>query len=208
MAREQRFFETPAQTDDTWGRRGEDPPAFLARSTLAYADECRLFLNRNLAKLPSEAAREVFRGLNDQFPSGLFELVTARLMQELGATIEWQRSYERNPDITAVFPDGTVVIEAVTQRVDTASDSEKSATDRLLKVIDETPVPGWKVAVWRLPDIGPSERLGEFRKVVRQLLAVPSPEPGCGERLDLQHEFAGGTLRITLWPGAPADERL
>ena len=80
------WFPEPEKRDDSSSRRGESTPSWLARSTQPKAAHLRAFLNKNLAALSIECQQNLYRHLrlDDKYESAFFELVVARMLQELG----------------------------------------------------------------------------------------------------------------------------
>ncbi len=56
------------------------------------AKACRQFLNQNLSKLPTDAQRVIRSAPRRRWHSTLFELIVARILQELGADVEIELS--------------------------------------------------------------------------------------------------------------------
>src|SRR3982750_4346859 len=83
------WFPEPEKRDDSPSHREESTPSWLARSTQPKASHLRVFLNRNLTALPKECQQSLYRHLrlDDKYGSAFFELVVARMLQELGASI-------------------------------------------------------------------------------------------------------------------------
>src|SRR5215204_7102167 len=97
------WFPEPEKRDDSPSRRGESTPSWLARSTRPKAACLRAFLNRNLAALPKECQQNLYRHLrlDDKYESAFFELVVARMLQELGASITYPRTRWTEPRLTS-----------------------------------------------------------------------------------------------------------
>lgn len=84
-------FPEPTTDDPTVGRERETRGAFLRRSTWERARDMRRFYNENLAALPPEAAAKLCRALHrDRTEATHFELVVGRLLQILGAEVEYE----------------------------------------------------------------------------------------------------------------------
>ena len=109
------WFTEPSIEDSTYANRLESPFDWLQRSTIQRAQECRLFLNYNLNKLPQEIASIFFQRLRTNWEDNFFELIVARTLQEQGAEISYEQPTEsqKHPDFLARFPDGDVIVEAV-----------------------------------------------------------------------------------------------
>lgn len=199
------WFSEPSVQDDTFANRGEQVRHWLLRSTHLRASACRRFLNENLARLPAGAQEEMFHNLQHRWHSAFFELIVARLLQELGASIvyEQQNREGKHPDFIAQFPDGAVTVEAIAPRFD----PEYPNRNPLLNIIEENIPTGWWVGVWELPDIGPNDSKRHFRAVVREALDIPPPRLG-NEVGEIEIEFDTGTLHLQLIPRNVESKRL
>jgi hypothetical protein len=104
----------PSIPDDTYARRGEHTLDWLSRSTLVRAKECRRFLNEHLSKLPVSNQSKIFHDLRYKWHSTFFELIVARLLQELGGTLVFENNNRdgKCPDFNTRFPDATIIVEA------------------------------------------------------------------------------------------------
>lgn len=189
-------FPRPQRRDDSLPRRGESTPSLLARSTLPKARQLRAFLNRNLAALPKECQQNLYRHLrlDDKYESAFFELVVARMLQELGASItcEPENEVDRTKiDFVAQFPDHAVTVEA-TSPIFTNKDAAKTARDRnrLTDFVEECVPAGWGVTIVSLPDIGPAGSTRQFKAAVKRMLDVPPPAEG-----EEKHELVASFLK-------------
>jgi hypothetical protein len=81
------WFPEPSAVDDSWRQRREEISDWLSRSTLPRAKGIRRFLNENISQLPAQARSNLFNALHHRFKSAFFELIVARTLQILGATI-------------------------------------------------------------------------------------------------------------------------
>jgi hypothetical protein len=82
------WLREPATNDDTWARTGEGLLDWLARSTLPRAREARRFLRFNLSILPTSWEERLCHELETRWQTAFFELVVARTLQAVGATLE------------------------------------------------------------------------------------------------------------------------
>jgi hypothetical protein len=141
--------------------------------------------------------------------STFFELIVARVLQELGATIEVEQpnSEGKRPDFIARFPDTTVIIEAVSPVFN--ADAGETIKNRipLFRIIESNIPQGWRVGVWGLPEIGPRDSKKEFEKVVKRMLSIPPPTEGT-KVIELFAEISTGIIRLSLLPGDRKPHRL
>lgn len=79
------WLSEPSLSDETYKNREEDTPAWLRRSTIARARDCRRFLNEHISKLSTHHQKKMVHSLEERWESAFFELLTARILQELGA---------------------------------------------------------------------------------------------------------------------------
>jgi len=109
------WLPEPQKLDSTYRRRGEHLLDWLSRSTLPLARECRRFLNENLAALPQSSQMTMRTALAKRWHSAFFELIVARLLQELGASIVFEpaNAGNKHPDFLAEFKGCNVTVEAI-----------------------------------------------------------------------------------------------
>jgi hypothetical protein len=198
------WLPEPSGTDDTWGRRGEQPLEWLARSTLPRATSIRRFLNENISELPDHAQSDLVNALRHRFKSAFFELVVARSLQRLGAriTVEAKQEDGRRPDFLARFPDATVVVEAASPNYNSEAGEEVKNRNPLTDIIEALTPEGWSVQVWQLPRIGQSDSKQPFKRAVAKMLSVPPPSSDA-EELELFEELPSGTIHLRLTPRRP-----
>jgi hypothetical protein len=199
------WFQEPSVADNSFATRGEHPLDWLSRSTNLRAKECRRFLNEHLTRLPSEDQRDVFHRLRPQWDSTFFELIVARLLQELGATLSFEHPNRagKRPDFTALFPDSTIVVEATVP----VFDKEPPEHVDLHNIIESNLPEGWWIGVCELPQIGPNDSKKDFKAVVGKMLKIPPPEDNEAS-MQLIAPFPSGTLRLQLFPRHIACDRL
>lgn len=201
---EEWWLNEPSAPDDTFARRGEHTLDWLARSTSPRAHECRVFLNKNLSALPPKARAVIVMALRERWHSAFFELIVARLLQELGASIEVENnnSNNRQPDFKAQFEDGAVTVEAVSPLINMEMGEEAKKRIPLLNIV-ETHVPeGWYVGVSALPDLGPTHSKKQFRRAIQRMLDIAPPPEGASE-LELVEHLPEGSIHLHLWPASP-----
>jgi hypothetical protein len=199
------WLPEPSALDHTYAEPGEHPLDWLARSTTDRARECRFFLNKNLSALPREARSLFMTTLNTRWSSAFFELIVARMLQELGATllIEVENQSGKRPDFTAQFDDGAVIVEAVSPVINGDAGEVAKRHMPLLKIIKAHAPVGWYVNVWELPDLGPADSKRVFKKTVARLLSVTSSQED-DVPLDLVDELPQGRIHLQLWPARSA----
>lgn len=198
------WFPEPEEEDDTYKHRLEGTPSWLARSTVDTAKDYRDFLNRNLNELPEKCQRDMYRNLRNEpdHRSGLFELIVARMLQTLGASLTCE---PENPidgtkiDFMARFPDGTVGIEATSPVFDKEMGETARSNEPLKETIEKMTPKGWAVAINGLPALNPSDSKKQFKSAVGEMLDVELPEDGASER-KVERELPQGEIRLTLFP--------
>lgn len=198
------WFPEPSQADDTWGRRGESTTSWTERSTLPRARATRRFLNENLAALPDEHQAALRKALRDRWPSAFFELIAARTLQVLGASIEVEPggAEDIRIDFVASFPDSTVGVEAVAPAFNVEVGVQVKQRNPLLDTVESLAPLGLWVLVESLPELGLSDSKKPFRKAVERILAdavgadISSPT-------EFIEELPQGMLRIRVIPKSP-----
>lgn len=198
------WLPEPSAIDETWGRRGEQPLEWLARSTLPRAKAIRRFLNENISELPEDAQSDLMNGLRHRFKSAFFELVVARSLQFLGATITVEARQEdgRRPDFLARFPDAMIVVEAASPNFNSDAGEEVKNRNPLTDMIEALTPEGWSVQVWQVPRIGQSDSKQAFKKAIKRMLSIPPPVSEA-EELELVEELPSGTIHLRLIPRRP-----
>ena len=196
------WFTEPEKRDDSYGPRGESPPSWLARSTRSEARSYRAFLNRNLAPLPRECQENLSRDLRlkRKHRSAFFELVVARMLQELGASITCEPENEVDGtriDFWAQFSDHAVAVEAISPLFNKSAAITVRDRNRLTDFVEECEPAGWRVAVVGLPDIGPAGSMKRFKAEVERMLDVPPPLEGEQKR-KLSRNLPEGEIRLNL----------
>lgn len=195
------WFPEPEIKDNTYAERSESTWDWLRRATVQRAKESRRFLNENLSKLPDEIAQNVHLTLQSRWDSAFFELIVGRMLQEMGATITYERRNPdgRKPDYVAQFSDGTFVVEAVSPVFNEEIQTTERDRNPLLEIVEKAIPDGWAVAASELPNIGPNDSKREFTRIVKELLRL-SPPSEESEHSEVTHEFRSGALHLHLWP--------
>jgi len=203
------WLPEPAQVDSSYAHRREHTLDWLAKSSTPRARECRRFLNENLSRFPKET-QEYFRHcLRIRWYETLFELIVARLLQEMGAEISFEsRNQQRKcPDFMARFPDVSIVVEAVSPAFNREVEDESTSRIPLLDFIESKVPEGWRTAVWELPDIGPSDSKTGFKKEIERMLDIPSPTDSSTD-LEWADELSTGVIRLHLFPSNSARDKI
>ncbi len=206
------WFPEPTERDDTYANRLESTPSWLARSTLGVAKECRSFLNKNLAALPEECQDGIAKRLKTDMHhrSAFFELVVARTLQALGGEIT--SCEPENPvdgtkiDFMVRFSDHEIGVEATSPLFDREMGGTAKDHAPLIGAVEELVPSGWAVAIGTLPDLGPADSKKTFKSAVKQMLNVPPPLSGEGER-EVRRELPEGEIRLTLFSKAAHELR-
>lgn len=198
------WFPEPSQADDTWGRRGESTTSWTERSTLPRARATRRFLNENLSALPGEHQAALHKALHDRWPSAFFELIAARTLQVLGASIEVEPggAEDIRIDFVASFPDSTVGVEAVAPAFNLEVGEQVKQRNPLLDIVESLAPPGLWVLVEALPELGPSDSKRRFKKAVERLLA-DATGANVSSPTEFVEELPQGMLRIKVTPKSP-----
>ena len=185
--------------DDTWARTGEGLLDWLARSTLPRARESRRFLRFNLSKLPTGWGECLCRALETRWHSAFFELVVARTLQAVGATVEVEveTASGAKPDFLAWFGEQGLVFEATSPEFLTEFEHNRRHIGPLNSIIEEATPAGWSVFIKELPDIGPADSKREFKRLVTQRLALPPPD-SASATCNIDGRFGRGMIRLTL----------
>jgi hypothetical protein len=159
--------------------------------------------------LPQNAQDSIRGAANDRWESAIFELVVARILQELGASIELEETNAegRRPDFTAKFPDETIIVEAVSPIFNSEAGEIVKNRSPLFRIIESNIPQGWHVGVWKVPKIGPNDSKKEFKRAVKQMLSISPPSEGTGD-IELSTEISTGVIHLHLWPGEMKSRRL
>jgi hypothetical protein len=201
------WFPDPTTRDDSWAKRGESPFSWVSRSTVLRAASSRNFLNHNLALLPSASQSTIYAALSTRWQSAFFELVVARCLQQLGASliVEPEGTAGARIDFEAIFDDATVMVEAISPIADGEVGDTLKQRNPLLDIIESALPPGWGVGISELPELGLNDSKSEFRQtVIRMFGSVPSHV----DQLDLVEEFPRGRLRLSLWRFPPGNAKV
>lgn len=175
-------------TDDTWARPGESMPSWLQRSARSGAVEVRAFVNRNIACLPESVRSRFCHALKVRWSSALFELVVARALQLLGASIEVEpkAASGRHPDFRATFQDRVIIVEAMAPAFDQQIKREEKVHDELKPVIEQCVPDGWSIFLISLPLIGPSESKKALKEGLKQIFPASLTAEDHGRQISIK----------------------
>ncbi len=103
-----------------------------------------------------------------QYNSALFEMVVARTLQVLGATlsVEPESTGGTRVDFLAAFPGGTVSVEAMAPVFNGQIGQECKARDQYLNFLDRKAPDGWSIRIWQL-EVGEGG-YGEFKRLINR----------------------------------------
>lgn len=194
------WLPEPAVPDDTYARRGEHPLDWLSRSTIARAKGCRHFLNEHLSKLPLNNQSKIFHDLRHKWHSTFFELIVARLLQELGGSLVFENDNRdgKRPDFNVQFSDVTIIVEAKAPIFNDATGEQLKSQAPLHDFIESNIPKGWGVSVCQLPTIGPADSQKEFKRTIENMLRIPPPSEE-NENNELIEELPTGIIHLHLW---------
>lgn len=203
------LFPEPVLPDDTYANRGEHTLDWLARSTVPRAKACRRFLNQHISHLPLSNQNKFVHDLRERWQSAFFELMVARILQELGGNIviEASNSDGRRPDFIAQFLDVAVTVEAKAPIFNGAVGEELKNRIPLLDFIESKAPQGWRVCVYELPKIGPADSRKNFERTVSRMLDVAPPQDDEADR-EIRVELPIGGVHLHLFPTTKQSERL
>ncbi len=198
------WFPEPAQ-DTSVFEQARTRTDWITVSHSETARAMREFLNRNIAHLPEAFQPIIVRDLQSRWQTAYVELIVARMLQVLGATLEVERPIEGVPtriDYVATFPDGMVAVEAMAPLF--GAPLMELSRDRapLLDIIRVAQPNGWGVQVTGLPRIGPQDSKAEFREAVREMLSGERPFNDDGPH-DLVREISSGVIQLTVYRTDP-----
>ena len=198
------WYPEPTTVDDTFAVRGESSTSWMSRSTVPRAREMRRFFNENLACLPPNFQRYLHHTLKleQRHQSALFELVVARTLQILGATIvvEPDSAAGTRIDFEARFPDGAISVEAKSPVFMGYLGDTIRGRNPLLDIIEGLVPDGWTAWVSELPNIGPADSKRSFKSAVETMLGDISPPKEGTSSQTLSREIDVGTVTIELYP--------
>src|SRR5918992_4723058 len=158
------------EVEDVSVKNNERYMAWLRRNTSHKAKKSRAFLNHHIEELPREwidpkNPKEGLKyDLEHRWASAFFELVCARVLQKLGASIEVEiekktkdgTTTHSKPDFTATFPDYPVIVEARSTLLDPDGGNTSKDQSDLIEILKAQIPQSWSFIAWSLPQIGQS----------------------------------------------------
>jgi hypothetical protein len=138
-----------SEVEDVSVKNDESYMNWLQRNTSHKAKKSRVFLNHHIEELPKEwidpeNPKEGLKyDLAYRWSSAFFELVCARVLQKLGASIEVEiekktkdgTTTQSKPDFTATFPDCPVIVEATSTILDPDSRNTSKDQSDLIEIL-------------------------------------------------------------------------
>lgn len=203
------WFPEPEQVDNTFARRGEGTFNWLARSTVPRAKAARAFLNRTLSKLPFSMQEAFVVSAKSRWHSAFFEIIVARILQELGATIEVEKPIGsgRKPDFTAHFEEGSIIVEAVSPVFNAEVVEEAANRNPLLDFIEGSTPTNWRTAVLKLPSIRPDASKKEFKSAILRLMETLSASES-SHTVELIATISTGKIHLVATPVITSNNNL
>lgn len=198
------IFPRPKADNPRLYNHTESPFQWLQESTHQRATAAREFMNRQLTLLPEWLSSRISTDLADKWRGSFFEMIVARLFQELGASLEepTPNAEGRLADTVADFRGQRLTVEA------TAIDTNPGLTDdrirdtQLFPLFDELLPTTWSVMLYELPSLSHSDSKKGLKKLLRRVL--PSESPGSEyDFRDVQEVLPEGRLDFTLIPDRP-----
>ena len=153
---------------------------WLNRNTSRRAKYSRALLNKNISKVPDEWKEKLIKDLSNRWSSAFFELIVARVIQVLGASITVEEIQSgRNPDFIADFQNDKLTIEATSTITDANFREFTKLNEDLIRIIERATPENWSFIVHNLPKIGYSDSKKEFSKTVSEMMAsLPEIDEG------------------------------
>jgi hypothetical protein len=198
------WFPEPSVEDDSIAQHNEDTYQWLSRSTSAKAKGCRRFLNENINLVPLEWQSKLHNDFRTkEWSNVFFELIVARTLQLLGASIEVEAQIAetgKRPDFIARFPDGEVTVEATIPEINEEMNRQSAENEELVQIIEAFTPAAWTVSVWRLPRLGPNDSKKDFKRMIREIFGRLPASPG-EDQEPIEVELNYGEFMLTISPG-------
>ena len=189
--------------DDSIARHREGVFAWLCRSTSVKARGCRRFLNENIDRVPIGWQAKLHSDFRSrEWDSVFFELIVARTLQLLGASIDVEvpiAETNKRPDFIAHFRDGVITVEATIPDINACIREQSTENEELVQMIERLMPAKWSVAVWRLPCLGPNDSKTQFKRTIQQIFSGLPESPGADQE-PIEIELNYGELMLTLYP--------
>ncbi len=179
------------EVEDISIKNDESYMSWLRRNTSPKAKKSRAFLNHHIEELPNEwtnpenPKQGLKHDLEHRWASAFFELICARVLQKLGASLKVEvvkqtkdgTITKSRPDFTTTFPDCPLIVEAKSTILN--PDGRKTSKDQtdLINLIKIYIPKNWSFMAWALPQIGQSDSKKEFKKVISEIVStLPTPQ--------------------------------
>jgi hypothetical protein len=199
------------EVEDVSVKNNKSPMDWLRRNTSHKAKKSRAFLNHHIEELPREwidpkNPKEGLKyDLEHRWATAFFELVCARVLQKLGASIEVEiekktkdgTTTQSRPDFTATFPDCPVIVEATSTILDPDGGNTSKDESDLIEIL-KTQIPqNWSFFAWSLPQIGQSDSKKEFKKAVAEIVKE-LPSPMGNSPIDIKKAISSGDIFLEM----------
>lgn len=198
-------FPEPSPSKRREPKRGSAMPDWLRTVDDPTARSMRRFLNENIAQLPESFQAKICHALKKRWDSAYFELIVARTLQLLGATIEVEPESEAGTriDYHSRFADSAISVEAISPNFNVAIEAAAQAREPLIDIVESLAPEGWSVFVRELPRIGPNEKKDELKRVLRELFAIAPPLDHSEHSRELAYDMGTGAVHVVLYPRRP-----
>jgi hypothetical protein len=201
------------EVEDVSVKNNESYMDWLRRNTSHKAKKSRAFLNHHIEELPREwiSPKNPKEGLKydleHRWASAFFELVCARVLQKLGASIEVEiekktkdgTHTQSRPDFTATFPDCPVIVEAISRILDFDGRNTSKDQSDLIEILKAQISKSWSFIVWSLPQIGQSDSKREFKKAVEDIITM-LPSPKGNASIYVTKVISSGNIVLEIFP--------
>jgi len=198
------WFAEPDQEDNSLPVTGENTFSWIARSSSEKAKHARRFLNENMNQVPINWQGKLFGDFRTkEWNRVFFELIVARTLQLLGASIEVEvpiAETNRRPDFVAQFPDGVITVEATVPEINARINQQSSENEELIQIIEALIPPSWSVVVWRLPRLGARDSKKKFKRTIQESFSRLPSNPAPSQNI-VELELDCGELKLSLIPG-------
>lgn len=194
------IFKEP-KVEDTSVVRDETYMKWLVRNTSPKAKYSRALLNKNISKIPDEWIDKLLKDLENRWSSAFFELIVARVIQVLGASVTVEKEQAgKNPDFIADFQNHKLTIEATSTVTDSDFREFTKRNEDLIRRIEEATPENWSFIVNDLPRIGYNDSKKEFRIAISELMAsISESKIKEGDFIKLERELSNGIISLDLF---------
>jgi hypothetical protein len=202
------WFPEPLVEDESFARKDEGWFDWVSRATSKKGKACRAFLNAQICKVPASWQSKLYQDFKTRvWDSVLFELIVARTMQILGASIEVEvpvAGTNKRPDFLAQFPDSLITVEATVPEINEPMNQQLARNEDLIEIIERLMPQDWSVRIWRLPRIGANDSKQALKKRMEEVLAQLPPAQNFTDKsteIDFELDFGNdGELFVTVVP--------